>query len=852
MRSLAYVALRTCPPMTDHGWLSFGAPRVVKLHAKPSGFAGVTAPTHGAQKAIIGPQFGELRKAIQEQRVQIASAAGESDPELIVVFVLAQPVADFRRAAEAAGIEYLAQVEDDELPLDSGFSTRDGKPVIGYAHGIVTNSKAADELIRCFNAWQKDRKAKLAHGLAPLKEVFETLHAIRRWDASDRVRETGLLDHWRDSIAVAAGSSSPRLVELELWYRTSDAARAAAQASVAAAVRAGGGTVLAHAQISEIRYHGILAEISAGEVEAALQAGAGQIRALTVDDVMFGSSAEGMTSTDLGDAIDSAEPVPTVPNSLDPPRIALLDGLPYQNHALLQGRLIVDDPEQVAGDYPEASRRHGTAMASLLIFGDLAVNGSPLEELLYCRPILRKHPWLDQEVTPRDQLLVDAVHRAIVEMLDGDRPAAPSVRIINLSIGCPDRVFIRTMSPMARLLDWLSFHYNTLIVVSAGNHSVELELDGYATALDTATVQKAAFAAIQTNSRAMGLLSPAESVNALTVGASHADASSPPANDALVELSPAGAPSAFSAQGFGFDRSTKPDLIVQGGRQFYRRPPPGSSTVSPARPGPAGPGHRVAAPDPLNSGRHGFLAGTSNAAALTSRLAAGIMRDLDRSSPQLIDSQYHPLVTRALIAHGAQWEPGFSTINQLATLSRKQAAKFLGYGVLSQQEITEVDPHRAVVLGAGTISDGDRHEFDLPIPSSLHSLREWKRLKITLAWFTAPGSSASCYVEARLTIAPPTKKWSWGSRVGVVDDQTVGGTLIQQVVEGDKAIVASLGDAWTIPVEARSATNRRMNPVRYAIVVSVEVSSRVLVDIREEIRGLLTQAAIQTQARIRS
>ncbi len=75
---------------------------------------------------------------------------------------------------------------------------------------------------------------------------------------------------------------------------------------------------------------------------------------------------------------------------------------------------------------------------------------------------------------------------------------------------------------------------------------------------------------------------------------------------------------------------------------------------------------------------------------------------------------------------------------------------------------------------------------------------------------------------------------------------TVRGTPIQQVVEGDKAIVASLGDAWTIPVEARSATNRRINPVRYAIVVSVEVSSRVLVDIREEIRGLLAQSAIQT------
>lgn len=88
--------------------------------------------------------------------------------------------------------------------------------------------------------------------------------------------------------------------------------------------------------------------------------------------------------------------------------------------------------------------------------------------------------------------------------------------------------------------------------------------------------------------------------------------------------------------------------------------------------------------------------------------------------------------------------------------------------------------------------------------------------------------------------------------MGVVDDLTVGGTLIRQVIEGEKAIAAQLGDSWTIPVEARSSTGRKMNPVRYALAVSVEMASSTLVDIHSEVRvALAAQATIQAQTRVR-
>jgi hypothetical protein len=58
-------------------------------------------------------------------------------------------------------------------------------------------------------------------------------------------------------------------------------------------------------------------------------------------------------------------------------------------------------------------------------------------------------------------------------MFEGDGSAPPSaqnVRIVNISLGDPARVFVRRMSPLATLLDWLAHRDNLLILVSAGNH----------------------------------------------------------------------------------------------------------------------------------------------------------------------------------------------------------------------------------------------------------------------------------------------------------------------------------------------------------------------------------------------
>jgi len=110
---------------------------------------------------------------------------------------------------------------------------------------------------------------------------------------------------------------------------------------------------------------------------------------------------------------------------------------------------------------------------------------------------------------------------------NGQPPTAPDVSVINLSVGDPSRMFDAHMSPWARMLDWLSVEFQVLFVVSAGNSGMQLVLDNVAgddfSALTPDELEEHALKAIALQRPLRRLLSPAESINALTVGATHHD-----------------------------------------------------------------------------------------------------------------------------------------------------------------------------------------------------------------------------------------------------------------------------------------------------------------------------------------
>ena len=110
-------------------------------------------------------------------------------------------------------------------------------------------------------------------------------------------------------------------------------------------------------------------------------------------------------------------------------------------------------------------------MASLILHGDRNLAEPSLQRPLYVRPVLYA-PGGRAECTQQDKLLIDTVYRAVRRMKEGDdedQATAPTVFIVNLSLGDRNWPFSGAMSPWGRLLDYLANRYNILFVVSAGN-----------------------------------------------------------------------------------------------------------------------------------------------------------------------------------------------------------------------------------------------------------------------------------------------------------------------------------------------------------------------------------------------
>ncbi|MGH9114158.1 MAG: S8 family peptidase [Acidimicrobiales bacterium] len=818
-------------------------------------------PGPGRQGARLTPQFGALRDALEGERAQLAESTSAADPELVAVFDLAGTVDGFLRAAAGVdGLEFLTDLQEDRVDPDDDFYYRtegevtdDGVPQSLYM--VMTNAQAVTELVRMFELWQQDPSVKLERGLNSLKEVFGLLRAIRRWGPEDRVRETGLLEQWREDLAVVGAQGASR-IEIELWYRAEADDRARAETQVREIVTAAGGAVIARSEHPSIAYHALLADIPMSQVEAVLGTGPDAIELLTTETIMMVAPSTPM-------AFPAAEPSPgmtmefdtTPPSGL--PRVALLDGMPLANHAALQGRVVIDDPDDRAANYALMQRNHGSATASLVAHGDLASPGAAIAQPIYLRPILRPHEvFARTEIVPRDELLVDLIHRAFHRMFEGDGdadPSAASVRVVNLSVGDPTRVFVRRLSPLARLLDWLAHRYNLVIVVSGGNHNTIRPTLDADTLADGSRAASALSRSLHEQARLRRLLSPAEAVNAITVGGLHEDGIDVDIPDTVLDVLPAGVPASYSPVGFGFRRSVKPEVMLPGGRQIFRAPPPGASgtlELEPAETLVVGPGLAAASPGVAGElDAITYTHGTSNAAALATRSVNQIFDVLEGLGHQdgefaFPDPQYHPVLAKTLLVHAAGWHDLLPTMRDMLGLSnqqvRRELTRTLGYGPVRIGRVATADRVRVVLLGAGSIDRDQRHTFYFPLPQSLSASTQWRRLTITLGWLSPINVRSQKYRMARLWFTPPRDEL--GVAPTEADHYAVEkGTVQHQVLEGDAAVAFVQGSMLSIEVDCRADAGAFPAPTRYGLAASIEVAESVQIDIHDEVRARLRE-----------
>ena len=501
-------------------------------------------------------------------------------------------VDEFVRAVEAvSGMEWLAEIEAEEIPPDDDFfaltgdgEARPDKALRGRVFMVFTNQTALQQMVSLWERWLSD--GRLPRGLGRWKTLFQQLRDVRHWGVRDRLQETGVLDDWQDRV-----EHGQEVVpcEIELWHRRDpEPWRIARRNRVVDLVEGMAGRLITEAHIEEIAYHALLVHLPVVQVRPLLESIESDIELVQCEQIQF-FRASGQMSASLADDLQDQdqEALPEEPPA-GSPVVALFDGLPLQAHRRLQGRLVVDDPDGFEGDSPAVTRRHGTAMASLILHGDLAADEAPLPRPLYVHPILRPDPrdWMNHtETVPEGTLVVDLIHRAVRRLFEGDggeAPVAPHVSIINLSIGIGDRPFDQALSPLARLLDWLAWRYKVLFVVSAGNYSGSIELlsADQPGQLLLGTFQEQVIRTVAADTRNRRLLSPAEAVNALTVASIHEDASTgqpPPGwNDPYIAT---GLPSPINAQGMGYRRGIKPDVLAAGGRVVVREALAGGTTL---------------------------------------------------------------------------------------------------------------------------------------------------------------------------------------------------------------------------------------------------------------------------------
>jgi len=850
--------------MADLPLLLFRSPQVADRTKRKMVPGKINMPSAGRQGERLSPVFQQLQSSFNARSVELQQTPSGIDPEQVLVIETVGNIENFANAVKKiSGLEWMGEVEADEIAPDEDFydDKQPEKELSGRLYLVMSNQIALTQMLSLWTQYQADTSMTFQRGLTKFRDVFLHLKDIRRWGVEDRLAEREVFEIWQEDL----GFDAQRNVrfEAELWYRESDEKRGKSESIVSRLIQELGGRVVTQCVIPSIAYHSVLGEIPAQTALQILEQP--EVDLIKCENIMFfrptGQMAVGKEPVE-GDVSDCAFASKVLP--VGAPIVAVLDGLPLANHRLLAGRLIVEDPDEWSSVYPAIDRQHGTAMTSLIVHGDLNDGSKPLNRPVYVRPVMKPNPQdfrtPREECIPDDVLYVDYIHRAVKRMFEGDGDAdavAPSVKVINLSFGDRSRHFSQVMSPLARLLDWLSAKYRVLFVISSGNHSEPIDTGITSRdfeALNSSEREALIVKKIYEDARHRRILSPAESINGLTVGAFHHDNSDNPYLGGCINLFESHLPSPVSAFGSGYRRAIKPDFLFTGGRALYNLSLRGEQLEFRSRR--IAPGNQVAAPSsvPGELDKAQFCCGSSNSAALVSR-AASICYDYLESvfaeqAPDVDFSAFGVSILKAMLVHGCSWNELGSKLDELLRTDdngrhiKSWISRWVGYGVPEIEKVLGCNEQRATLLGFGQLSDGEAHVYNLPLPPSLTAHREWRKFTVTLAWLSPVAATTQRYRGAQLWFdfedgKKSREKLNGKLRVtgiGSDSDATRRGTVQHEVFEGESAVAISDGDTLQIKVNCRKDARKIDIPIAYGLVVSLEVAEGVDLPIYNEIR----------------
>ncbi len=854
-------------------------------------------PSPQRQGERLSATIERLPHAFEQTTTVVTDSSAGIDPEKVLFLKIKGTVDNFEAILKKLGFEWLGEKERDDLAPDEDFYEDEGKTksLKGQLFLTMTNRQCLEKMIAF---WQRFvAGSPLPYGYTKLKLLFCHLEEVSFWGPKQRLEYHNFHNTLEDTLAFDENQDFTFLIEF--WFRPNLEQRQTCEVQAKRLLSSLHGRVITTYANEEIAFHAMMVRAPATSVRALINDTFNQDKASIGNDILHYDGIMYFSAPSAFHTTQSLENRKGFISFDDPPkgpvRVALLDGYPFLAHQSLSEWVELDDPDHLIEHYQASQMIHGTAMASMILHGDL---NNParrsLNSNLYLRPVMIPDPQLTDhpETLYPDRFPEDLIERAVVRMFESTEQSvavAPHVKVINLSLGDLNRPFLKDMSSWARLIDSLSWRYQVLFIISAGNQIQPLSLGDPSSfqQLDDSIKRQHTLSYFFQERLERRILSPAEAINAICVGASHSD-HTPSENiymGSRVDILPSNPrllntfPSPVSPIGGGLRNAMKPEILFPGGRQLYSEPissnEPFRISKSALPPGvlAASPGQKL---DETN--RFGSSCGTSNAAALATHAAGHLLETLDlvRESKggEQIEEHHVSSVLKAMLVHGAQWPPDAAnefwqakTENVSSRAKKFWTESYLGYGNVDLERVVTCTNQRATLVGAGSIDSREPvHQFDLPLPQQFDGFDRFRRLTITLAWFSPINPNHRQYYRAKLSLELPQKcsPYKRGGKTraktpitkpGVKSffdtRHTNRGTVQHMVLEGRSII--DVGPEDFIPIlvklsKSNAGGAEAYEPIHYGLVVSLEVAANETFPIYEAVRqALTTTLPIETQ-----
>jgi hypothetical protein len=852
-----------------------------------------------------------------EDQISLQTSVMGIDAETALVIEVKNTLGDFYKfVRNNPNLDFLADITcDNDTDTDTEIESADrGK----FCYLIMTNGESRRQLLSKWNQWKKyfesgnadENRNPLDFGDGTLNNLFREITEIRLWDDRDRLEEAGGISYLK-KLSRQEPDTVIR-IQVEFFYRRSPDKRRTAVQEFERLLTNGRIVEGSECCIDPICYHGLIAEIPAKDITTIIQyyddlaadaktprpsgfqyLGSAGVRVFSSVGQMATEKWKREVTHNTPAEVARIDFSKVKQPTEDKPIIALFDGYPVTEHVTLEGRLVIDDPDSFDELTPVSERFHGTSMASLIVMGDLMYGPpQPLSRKIYLRPIMQYSKDYQGEVVSENNLLfIDYLYRAIRRLFEGEGDISPvcnSIKIINLSIGDESKIFYHSISPLARLLDWLSYEYNVLFVVSAGNHldlsenfnkpfSVENSFFDESTTSLGAQNKVVQFVYNQRAQRR--LLAPAESMNAITVGSLHSDQSSISANPDIKNPYMNGTilPCLYSPFGYGYNKSIKPDLIHSGGRQVLIKDQIYSDRITVGTYNGMGEiGHISAIPgESGEKTRFAFTRGTSNATALISRTLSDcydILYSIEQqTNTESKFTRFSSVLLKAMIIHGCSWSnnmrnnlkhslKGMET--SVSSNGNEEIRRWAGYGDLNFELIQKCQSQRVTLYAYNTIKPNNSADYHIKIPNWLQSIKKIK-ITVTLAWFSEIMPKNKKYRKASLefSLSAPKTDQKYSDEVDaekiakkaftVISDSVppkiADRGTVQHVIYHNKEELVSTEEELIISVKSNKKMDDSNHPNIYGLFVTIEVPEQVMISqnwisFYDEIRSLLVSA----------